>query len=299
MEEVSLRTVQMDLQAMMEDTRLNYCAPIEYDTVQKAYRYTDTTYSIQRFGLREHEIQALKFYAARMQIYSKYGMFSDFSNAIQKIVEGVSIRHALKKETRPELVVQTDTSAHFAGSEFLSIIVQAIEEGFCVEFDYKKYSDVSEKKRIVAPYLLKEYKNRWYILGVELNAGKVQTFALDRISTLILNAKHPKGLVAFDPEHYFKYAFGITTPDKKVKRIVLEFLASQAPYIKSLPIHPTQKIILETTKFLKIEIEVIPSYELYEFILGKTPEVRVISPTGIAKIIKNALETGIKAYRRN
>ncbi len=234
-----------------------------------------------------------------MQIYSQYGMFSDFSNAIQKIVEGVSIRHALKKETRPELVVQTDTTAHFVGSEFLSIIVQSIEEGICVEFDYKKYGDVSQKKRIIAPYLLKEYKNRWYILGVELNAGKVQTFALDRISTLILNAQGPKKLVGFDPEHYFKYAFGITTPDKKVEKIVLEFSASQAPYIKSLPIHPTQKIIRETAKLMQIQIEVIPSYELFEFILGKTPEVRVISPSGIVKAIKKALEKGIKAYRKN
>jgi predicted DNA-binding transcriptional regulator YafY len=188
---------------------------------------------------------------------------------------------------------------HLAGSEFLSIIVQAIEEGICVEFDYKKYGDVSEKKRIVAPYLLKEYKNRWYILGVASNSGKVQTFALDRISAMILNAQDPKRLVTFDPAHYFKYAFGITTPDKKVERIILEFSASQAPYIKSLPIHPTQKIMQETSKFLQIQIEVIPSYELFEFILGKTPEVRVISPSGIAKTIKNALEKGIKAYRRN
>lgn len=296
LESVDIRTIQMDIKAMKEDTRLAFYAPVEYDSKNKAYRYTDRDYSILNFGLHAHEINALKFYASCLKIYSEYAIFKDFSNAIQKIVDGVSIRHSLKRETRPELIVQTDTIVNSTNSDYLETIIHAIDENLNITFDYQRYGQKVKKNRGLSPYLLKEYKNRWYVLGTLVNENKILTFALDRISSLFITPnKFQKG-VSFDHAKYFKHSFGITTPDKPIEKIILEFVSTEAPYVRSLPIHPTQKIIEDTSKRLRISIEVIPSYELYEFILGKTPDIKVISPLHLKAYISTKLKEGVASY---
>lgn len=294
-ESVDIRTVQLDIKAMKEDTRLGFNAPIEYDK-RKGYRYTDRDYSIFNFALHANEINALKFYASCLKIYSEYAIFKDFSNAIQKIVDGVSIRHSLKRETDHRLIVQTDTVSASTNSDYLATIINAIDEAVCISFDYQKYGDKMKKNRTLEPCLLKEYKNRWYVLGNLNGDSRILTFALDRISLLEITSISFERIIDFDPEKYFKHSFGITTPNDPVEEIVLEFVSFEAPYIKSLPIHPTQKILKENKKSLRISIEVIPSYELYEFILGKTPDVKVISPRRIKEYIAKKLTEGAEAY---
>jgi predicted DNA-binding transcriptional regulator YafY len=296
LESVDIRTVQMDIKAMKEDTRLGFYAPIEYDSKNKAYRYTDRDYSIFNFALNADEVNALRFYASCLKIYSGYGIFKDFSDAIRKIVDGVSIKHSLKKETNPELIVQTDTMADSSNNEYLTTIIRAIDEGICIAFEYQKFGELTKKKRELSPYLLKEYKNRWYVLGLPAEKKAVATFALDRMTSLRLSGAAFQRSSTFDHAKYFKHSFGITTPNDAVQKIILDYSAREAPYIKSLPVHSTQEIIKETSKGLRISIEVIPSYELYEYILGKTPDIKVISPASLADHIAGMLASGAAQY---
>lgn len=298
-EEVTLRTIQKDIEAMKNDTRLKYYAPIKQDTRRKAFSYTDRDYSIMSFALGKEEINALKFYASCLRIYSEYSLFKDFSNAIQKIVDGVSIKNRLSKDIDPNLIVQTDTIPNLKGNEFLTTIVQAIDEKVNIEFDYQKYGDENKKSRSMSPYLLKEYRNRWYVLGNLKNNSKVSTFALDRISNLKMTADKYETIINFNHSDYFKFSFGITTPSEPVEKVVLEFSANEVPYIKSLPIHPTQTIIKETKKSLRVSIDIIPSYEMYEFIFSKTPSVKVISPPHIVEYVKTMLRSGLQLYFKN
>lgn len=282
MESVDLRTIQKDLKDMRDDTRLGYFAPVEYDTKRKAYRYTDRDYSILQFGLQASEVSALKFYASCLQLYSEYGVFKDFSNAIQKIINGISLKNTLHKDTDPALIIQTDTAANARGSDLLERIIQAIDEKTNLSFTYQKYTgEKRSQQRIISPYLLKEYKNRWYVLGMSLKDRKIKTFALDRITSLAFAPGQYNRDGGFDPAAYFKHSFGITTPDEPVEEITIKVFGSEIEYLQSLPIHPTQKIIKKTKNYLLISIRVIPSWELFEFLLGKSPNLEIISPVAI------------------
>src|SRR5689334_5651417 len=84
-ESISTRQIEKDLEAMRDDSYLNYNAPIEYSTRNKAYRYTERSFNIEKFDLADDEMLALKFYAARLNQYKDHGIFRDFSNAIQKV----------------------------------------------------------------------------------------------------------------------------------------------------------------------------------------------------------------------
>ncbi len=104
-------------------------------------------------------------------------------------------------------------------------------------------------------------------------------------------------LTQFDPAKYFNHSFGIITPDAPVETIILQFTKDQIPYILSLPIHKTQKVIKQTSRSLTISITVMLSYEVYEYILGKSPDVKVIKPARLAKEIAEKLQLSAKLYK--
>jgi len=297
-EDVDIRTIQGDITAMKNDTRLGFYAPIEYDKSKKAHYYTDKTYSITGFSLAETEITALKFYASCLQLYSSAGLFKDFSSAIEKVISGISIKNKLKNRTNPELIIQTDTIQYSSTSGLFEKIVPAIDEKINISFKYQKFhTNEKGNERIISPYLLKEFKNRWYVLGLSISENKIKTFALDRITDLKHTGEQYIKSPTFDPAKYFKHSFGITTPSAKIQVVKLQFSKQQIPYVKSLSIHPTQVIIKETADFITVTIEVIPSYELYEYILGKIPHIKVISPRTIANHVSNLLKEGLQVIQ--
>jgi predicted DNA-binding transcriptional regulator YafY len=260
--------------------------------VRNIHSYSDRDYSILNFGLREEEITAMKFYAICLNLYSDFSIFKSFASAINKIVEGVNVKNRFPNDSIADLIIQTDTIPNVKGSEFISQIIDAISNSTLIQFDYQKFNIKEIKRRELAPYMLKEYKNRWYVLGILRDGYDIITFCLDRMINLVVTEnKFVK--TNFDYEKYFEHSFGITTPNAPIEKIILRFSKNEAPYIKSLPIHKTQQIEQDTPEFTDVSIEIIPSYELFEFILGKTPDVLVISPLTLKNKISIALKAGV------
>jgi len=295
-EKVSQRTIQNDIRELRDDSRLAYYAPIEYDNYNKAYKYSDDDYSIKNFGLRENEIIAFRFYANCLAMFSGYSLFSDFSSGLNKIIDGVSIRGKITNEQNVQRIIQTDSLIAAKGNEFLGDVVFAVDKLYKIELTYQSFDSSRATKRTVFPYYIKEYKNRWYLLGVSAKENKLKTYAFDRIKKVdILDETFNKS-VPFDADTFFKHSFGITDPNQKIEEIILRFDKKEMPYIKSLPIHTSQRIVKETGSYSDISIKVGISYELKEYILSKTPTVKVIAPISLADEISKALMHGKNKY---
>lgn len=288
------RTIQKDMHDLQHDTRLGYFAPIAYDHSKKAYMYTDRTYSINNFSLRAEEIDALKFYAECLQVFSGYKIFDSFTSGINKVIKGVKYKNQLKPSTDPKTIIQTDSLKTFEGHEYIEDLVYAIDNRYPVQLTYQPFHKDNPEKRSLLPVYLKEYKNRWYLLAYKFDEGKVKTYSLDRVKGLKINEKQCEVEVGFDPAFYFKHSFGITTPEVPVEKVILGFTEKEAPWIKSLPIHQTQKVERTRAGYYTISIEVTISYELYEYILGKTPEIKVFAPKSLADEIARRLNAGKK-----
>lgn len=297
LETVSTRTVQQDITDMRENTLLGYYAPIDYDRKRKAYSYTEDGYTIKNFSLRPEEIDALKFYAECLQVFSGYKLFSAFSSGIGKILNGVQVRKQLKPTTDAKLIVQTDSDVSSGGDEYISDLVYAIDNKFLCEINYRPYGARSYPRRVL-PLLLKEYRNRWYLIAYKPENKEIRTYALDRIKSCTVSENQLSQLPGFDPQAYFQHSFGISRPDAKPETIVLQFTANNAPYLQSLQIHKTQKVLKKDDKFIVISITVMLSYEVYEFILGKSPDIKVLSPAHLANDIARKLEKAARQYRK-
>lgn len=294
---VSEKMINNDINDMKYDSLLRYFAPIEYCHIHQAYFYTDKNYTIKAFGLKEGDINALMFYAKTINQYKEYEVFRDFTNAIEKVLDAVTIRKGISSQEQAKSVVHTETTPKLTGSELIPFIVQALDTKQVIEFQYQKFGDQSSKLTRLHPHLLKEDRHRWYVIGkVEGFNEPTTKYALDRIQSLnILEDKFVP--VDFNFDEYFKYSFGITVSDEEPLDIILSFTPFQGNYLKTLKIHHSQETLVDDEKEFRICIKVKPSWEFYEKILGYGSSVNVISPETVRTKLREIINKISQKYQ--
>jgi predicted DNA-binding transcriptional regulator YafY len=294
---VSERMINDDISAMRDDSLLGYFAPIDYNKTKKAYFYTDKSYTIKAFGLKDYDINALMFYAKTINQYKEYEVFKDFTSAIEKVLDAVTIRKGISNKEQARSVVQTERTPKLTGSELISTIVQALDSNRIIEFEYQKFEDSVAKKTKLQPHLLKEDRHRWYVIGrLEGFDEPTTTYALDRMLTLnILEDKFEP--IIFDFDQYFTHSFGITVTNDEPIEVVLSFTAYQGKYLKTLKIHHSQKTLIDDKNEFRVSVTVKPSWEFYEKILGYGDSVIIISPDSVIKELKEKIAQLSKRYQ--
>lgn len=281
----------------IENMRTIYTAPIQYIRAEKGYCYTEPDFSITSFPLSHDEIEALDFSTALLQQLKHTRLFHHFETAINKVIEGYRISKILgKSETQ---FLQVEEPVKTEGSQWLEPLLKSITHKKCLNISYHAFGR-DEKNHTFSGYLLKEYRNRWYVAGYSTTAKNILILALDRIKN-IQDCKE-KYLVNddFSPADFFKYSFGITqVHDAKAEKVSLLFTPYQAAYILTQPLHHSQQVISNDEKGLLIQLRVYITRELIMSILSYASEVKVLEPAKLVKQISEEVREMGELYGRN
>lgn len=158
-------------------------------------------------------------------------------------------------------------------------ILQAIKKKKQIQFIYTKFSDEESQTRTAEALALKEFRYRWYLVALDQKDQKIKTFALDRIDEIQILKEKVKNTLKFNAKEYFKYCFGVIHPDNQKPEILrLSFDKIQGKYIKTLPIHESQKIIKDDSSGLIIELELFITQDLIIEILSLGENIKVLDP---------------------
>jgi len=146
------------------------------------------------------------------------------------------------------------------------------------------------------PHLLKEYQNRWYVVGEVDNEFRV--FGLDRIDNLFVLDNKPFKNKTEQANEKFYHTVGLNFSDYEPSKIILRFDLSQKRYLESLKLHHTQKEDPENSidGFYTISLFVSYNFELKQQILKYGKFVEVIEPEFVREDIKQELLKAIKNY---
>ncbi|MDE6814156.1 MAG: WYL domain-containing protein, partial [Duncaniella sp.] len=170
---VSTRTVQLDIQMMRSD-RLGYEAPIEvYD--RKYYRYSDPDYSISNRPLSRHDIDTLNRTIDLLRQFDEFDSFHEMSDVVSRLQDKV----ASASMRRP--IVDFERNPSLKGLEHLNPLYDTIASRQTVSILYRSFNARQPAEFILFPYLLKEYRNRWFLFGSRAGDMKIFNLALDRI----------------------------------------------------------------------------------------------------------------------
>lgn len=181
---------------------------------------------------------------------------------------------------------------------YMDVIIEAINKQQQLILQYQKFNDTHTSKRMIAPYAIKEFKNRWYLLGMEDGTQHLKSFAFDRISTLhILPNIYFQKNTAIQIAHLYHDCFGIVLPQQeKVQKVILQFDKFQKNYIKSLPLHHSQIIIEESEDFMQIALYIYITPDFITEILSFGEHVKVIKPTQLIQKVKLQLSDAMNQY---
>lgn len=309
-QEISRSTIEKDLKAMKDDPEPGYYAPIRFNRIKGGYYYENPDFSISNIQVKDEDIDAIEFAAKILRQYRSFHMVKRYAEAIDRIIDVVDVRRILSMEEFEEYV-QFDTPPYTEGTSYIEPIIRAIKEKQVVRiehFSFKvhkpqppsdknsiKWSPPGTTSRILHPYLLKEYNNRWYVIGWDEKANEIRTFGLDRIKS-IEPMGDPYRKTDFNPREYFKHTIGIIAPQSKPPKVKIEFTKQQAQYIITQPIHHSQRVLKESKEKVVFGFEVHPTYEFISYLLGHKDNVKVIAPKWLKDRVIEIISRTLKQY---
>ncbi|MGE5406702.1 MAG: helix-turn-helix transcriptional regulator [Methanosarcina sp.] len=287
------RTIEGDIHEMRHNKLLGYNAPIEFDRYRKMYYYDDDNYSIDKLPLQNDEINSILVAAKLLDQLKGVEIFSHFSASARKIAEIADIYRQFD-ETTLKNAIEFEKAFETRGTEYISPVVDAIKEKYALNLKYKSFTSETVSETLVHPYLIKEYRNRWYMVGLNSRNSGIRTYCLDRFQEKPEKALNVPFLeTGFNPKTYFANVIGITVPEDEAVEIEISFSENQANYITTQPLHKSQEKIREEDERIVFRYRLKPNFEFLSYIMGLGKEAEVLSPKSIrTKIRKMYAEAG-------
>lgn len=281
---VSKRTIQADIQLMRSD-KLGYNAPIVV-TDRKFYSYSDLAYSITKVPINSGDVEKMKEIVGVLKQFNGFNYFDEMSDMIAKL------ENNLNKSTNPSKnLIQFESNHRLRGLEYINALYQAILQQKSLLVVYRSFKASQNSQEIYFPYLLKEYRNRWFVMVKAKKGTQLLTLALDRIIEFQELPNEPyveyKGV---DFDRYFDDLLGVTKSEKdRPHKVILKINKQNAPYILTKPLHHSQQILKEDQDGLTFRIDVVLNFELEREILGFGECMKVLAPRNLVSRIKKRL----------
>lgn len=187
-----------------------------------------------------------------------------------------------------------------SGRDHLTTILEAMKESRVVNIIYRAFSFSRSYEIPVEPYCVKLFENRWYMLGHNLSKDTIRLYGLDRIESVEVTEQEYKLPKDFSAADYFANYFGIVTDERvKPERIVIRANKEHTPYIKSLPLHHSQRLIEDNGEYADFELYLAPTYDFIMKLLHVGGMVEVISPSSLRKTMKGWISDMYELYKND
>ncbi len=264
----SERTLERDFRALADEFRIDVC-----------YRKETNGYSLD-IENQERVQSLLKF----IELVHVGEIFKEGLNDFELLKDKIDI----------------EDSSRLKGIGYIRDILLAIKKNRQIHFTHENYWEETEKEYTITPLMLKEYLNRWYVVGLPLDQNEIRTFGIDRIMSFkIGKVSKIKRKVYEQQLDQFINVVGLNyTSHHKVEKIVLKVHAKQIKYLASLPLHHSQKVeVSENDDYGMVSYLLIPNYEFKIEILKMNNMVEVLEPKWFREEIIDMLKNTLEVYK--
>lgn len=179
----------------------------------------------------------------------------------------------------------------------LEMIISAMKKDLLLQISYKKYGSDETKIYSVAPYCLKLYHRRWYLLA-RFDSGNFRILSLDRIREVEVKDESFEIESSFNADAYFSECFGVVRDeDMEPERIVVRAFGIECNYLRDLPLHHSQHEIAKNVDYTDFELYLRPTLDLQGQILSRGSRLKVLSPKSLADKISKIFEEALALYK--
>ena len=184
----------------------------------------------------------------------------------------------------------------------LGAIMEAMKQGICLRIKYQKYGQAEVKEVEIAPYCIKLFKRRWYVLGTltpdNPNRENYRMYSFDRIKEVEFTDTKFEMPEGFDVKEMFKDYYGVMlSQNTEVERIVVRAYGNERFYVRDLPMHSSQREIGEGDGYVDFELRIHPTPDFCSHVLSRSNQLQVLSPSWLVDKIVQMLHETMERYK--
>lgn len=282
----SENTIEKDIKNMKLPEPDGFDAPIKYCRKNMGYYYTNPNFSINNTGLTNLDIDSIKQSVDLLQSIGGARVSIKFKQAIDKIL--TTFQEDFPESDVNRKLIQTDYVNGSRGFKNFDVLFSACKDKNPISFVHYSFQKREYKAVIVHPIILKEFDNRWYLIGFSEYHNSLRTFGFDRIYEPIPVKIKYKASDAKLIEAYCNDIYGVYPYDNQPKqKVVFRTTPLITNYFESYPLHESQEVKKNQSGYCEFTIDVIPSVELVREFRSYGRELRVLSPEWMSKEVKN------------
>lgn len=226
---VTRRCIEKDLVYLTERP---FCAPIERTkrNGKNCVFYKNASFSIFKQEMSREERNLLR------EVLNTIGQFDGLDNFewLEKFKIGLGYN-------RQRQIISFSNNPYLKNSNLLGTLFDYISNKVVIRLYYHTFSDTTIRSIDFHPYLLKQYNDRWFILGAADSDKVILTFALDRIDKVEPLPEKKYFPCTEDLSERFEDIVGVTLfEDCPLEHIVFWVSDVSKGYVETKPLHGSQ-----------------------------------------------------------
>ena len=244
--------------------------------------------------LSQNDYEVMQEAVDMLRQLEDFEQFSEISDMVSRLQDKLAISRNNRKP-----IIHFDSVPNLEGIRLLNPLYKYIAHKQTLRIMYQSFNAKQPMEFILFPYLLKEFRNRWFLFGSKAEDMKLFNLPLDRIKsiepTMIPFKENPN----FDPEHFFDDVIGVSKNINNTPRTIKFWAnAEQSKYIKTKPIHRSQRLLQENEEdgSCIFRIDVVINFEMYSVFMSYGPGVKIIYPRNAMNYMHNKMKEALALY---
>jgi predicted DNA-binding transcriptional regulator YafY len=287
---VKRRQILDDIKFMESEQGWNI--PLEHirDGRKVYFRYEDMSFSINNQPLNETEENQLKEALLTLLRFKGMPQFEWVNEISARLDSGLGLSKTNQQ------IIEFEQNDFLQGLEYITPLYNAILYKKVLDVSYRSFKRENNQTIIFHPYYLKQFKNRWFVLGLNQDLNLITNLALDRLVN-VEGCEEVYIANTIDFSEYFEDIIGVTlNKDIAAEKVLLKITIDLYPYIQTKPLHGSQKLKELKNSYAVIELELIPNYELESLILSFGEGIEIIFPETLRERVKNRIQLTLNKY---
>ena len=185
-----------------------------------------------------------------------------------------------------------------SSQDHLSTVLEAMKSNNTLHITFTAFTMKEPKRFLVEPYCVKMSAQRWYMLARNTEHKNLRLYSLDRIEAVEISNTRFVLPDDFNAKDYFAEFFGIVLDESvPLQTIILRADKYHQNYMRTLPLHPTQREIFACDDYADFELKLRPTYDFYMKLMSFGNMIKVLEPKTLQEEICKWLENTIEMYR--
>ena len=288
---IKRRQIFEDIKFMESEAGWSISLERKKDGRRVYYRYSESGYSIKNQTINQTEAEQLR---ETLAILTRFKGMPQF-DWIEELM--VRIKDTFQLSGNTTAFISFEQNPYLKGLNYFTEIFNAIQNKTSLKIKYQGFKQQDPTENVISPWYLKQYNNRWFLFGFNEHFHSMSNMALDRILELSETSLPFIDNTEIDFDEFFEDVIGVSIPNQgEVVKVILKIEKPQWNYIKTKPIHGSQKIKEETEDFTIIELELIPNFEFESLVLSFGEFVKIVAPEDLKLKLKLRIKQLYKKY---